>query len=137
MKHDAFAAGVGLLDVEWLEMPDTVFFLARGGLRRLSRSESGFLGHAPEDIFWRDLLELVHEEDLAIVEAEISHVKRTPGAYGRVEARMRDAWGAWRPVQTTIENVIEVPGDGGLVVANVRGVPESSCSTVNGARRCP
>lgn len=97
-----------------------VFVLVAGGLRHLNAAGDGFLGYAPEEIFWRDALELVVGEDRPRIEAMISLVKDAPGASLSAALSFRDPSGARRPVETTVQNVLEVPGDGGLLVVNLR-----------------
>ena len=102
--------------------PGVVFVLAAGGLRHLDRTGS-FLGHPPREIFWRDVLELVHEDDLPRAEGMISRVIEEPGTSLSAGLRFRDATGNWRLMNTSAKNVLEAPGDTGLVVVNVREAP--------------
>jgi PAS domain-containing protein len=99
--------------------PGVVFVLAAGGLRYLDGA-GGFLGYPLPEIFWRDVLELVHEDDLPRAEAMISEVIDRSGASLSTELRFRDASGGWRLMDTSVQNVLEGPEDGGLVVVNVR-----------------
>ena len=99
--------------------PGAVFVLAAGGLRHLDGA-GGFLGYPPREIFWKDVLELVHEDDLPRAEAMISEVIDRSGASLSTELRFRDASGGWRLMDTSVQNVLEGPDDGGLVVVNVR-----------------
>jgi PAS domain S-box-containing protein len=100
--------------------PGVEFVLAAGGLRNLNAAGEGFLGYGPEEIFWRDALELVAGEDRRRMEAMISFVKNAPGASLDARLSFRDPSGARRPVEVTVQNVVEVPGDGGLLVVNIR-----------------
>ena len=97
----------------------TVFVLAAGGLRRLHGRGERFLGFSAEQMFWRDVLELVHEEDLPNAEDLIYEVVRNPGTSISVRLRLRDASGGWRSMDACFQNVLEAPGDTGLVVVNV------------------
>ena len=99
--------------------PGVVFVLAAGGLRHLDRTGT-FLGYPPGVIFWRDVLELVHEDDLPRAKAIISRVVEEPGASLSAGLRFRDASGGWRLMDTSAQNVLEAPGDAGFVVVNVR-----------------
>lgn len=99
--------------------PGVVFFLAAGGLRHLNAAGDGFLGYGPEEIFWRDALELVVGEDRRRIDAMISWVKDMPGASLSATLSFRDPSGARRPVAVTVQNALEVPGDGGLLVVNL------------------
>lgn len=100
--------------------PGVVFVLAAGGLRHMNAAGDGFLGYGPEEIFWRDALELVAGEDRRRMEAMISFVKDAPGASLSARLGFRDPSGARRLVEATVQNVLEVPGDGGLLVVNLR-----------------
>jgi PAS domain-containing protein len=100
-----------------------VFVLAAGGLRHLNSVGDGFLGYSPEEIFWKDVLELIHEKDLPRAEALLSEVMHKPGTSLSARLRFRDASGDWRTMDFTAQNVLlEVPDDVGLLVVNVREV---------------
>jgi len=103
--------------------PGVVFVLAAGGLRHLD-GRRGFLGYPPREIFWKDVLDLVHEDDLPRAQAMISEVIDSPGASLSTELRFRDASGSWRLMDTAVQNVLEGPEDVGLVVANVHEAPD-------------
>ncbi len=100
--------------------PGVVFVLAADGVRHLNRFGDGFLGHPPSEVFWSDALSLVHEDDLPVAEAMISEVVLSPGISLSAELRFRDVSGSWRLMDTCVQNVLEAPGDVGLVVVNVR-----------------
>lgn len=97
-----------------------VFFLARRGLRSLSRAGKPFLDHEAGDLFWRDVFEFVHEEDLPTLRGRISSIIEDPGSSSSIEVRFRDASGAWRWVEAGVQNVLEGPGDPGLLVVDLR-----------------
>lgn len=98
----------------------SAFVLAAGGLRRLHGRGEAFAGYTADELFWRDVLDLVHEEDLPLVGALLFEAKESPGTSRAVGVRLRDAAGDWMTAQFTVVNVLEVPGDTGLVVAAVR-----------------
>jgi hypothetical protein len=97
----------------------SVFVLAAGGLRRLHGRGEGFLGYSAGEMFWRDVLEFVHEEDLPHAEDLIYEVVRNPGTSLSARLRFTDASGGWRSMDACFQNVLEAPGDTGLVVVNV------------------
>jgi hypothetical protein len=99
--------------------PGVVFVLAAGGLRHLD-GEGGFLGYPPRELFWTDVLEFVHEDDLSRARAMISAVIDTPGGSLSTVLRFRDASGSWQLMDTSVQNVLEGPQDVGLLVVNVR-----------------
>ncbi|QIN83928.1 PAS domain-containing protein [Rubrobacter tropicus] len=97
-----------------------VFVFAARGLRRLDGRGDEFLGYSAEEMFWKDVLGLVHEDDLPRVRALISDVMDDPGASFATHPRLRERSGEWRTVELTVRNVLEAPDDTGLVVANAR-----------------
>ena len=102
-----------------------VFFLARHGLRSPSHAGEPFLGYEAPELFWRDVFELVHERDLPTLEGGISTMIERPGTSSSVEVRLLDASGMWRWVEASIHNVLESPGDEGLLIVDVRELPET------------
>ena len=106
----------------------TVFVLAGGGVRHMGRpsgtaaQDGDFLGHAPDDLFWKDLLDLVHPDESEGFRALVSDVKERPGTSASVRLRLLDGLGRWRPAEAAVLNVLEAPDglDGGLLVVNVR-----------------
>jgi len=129
----------------------TVFVLTSSGLRHMglrprsahpNATGRGFLGYLEEEIFWRDALELVHEDDLPLLWFLVSLVMEEPGASESVEVRFRDAWGDWALVDVSVLNVLEAPTgkDTGLLVVNVRQTRESpswSAEMQSGSREAP
>lgn len=129
----------------------TVFVLTSSGLRHMglrpgpgrpNAAGSGFLGYLQEEIFWKDALDLVHEDDLPLLLFLLSLVMEEPGASESVEVRFRDAWGGWVLMDVCVLNVLEAPTghDTGLLVVNVRQLREStlhSAGTRNGSRQAP
>ena len=105
-----------------------VFVLAAGGLRYMGGAghpgENGsgrFLGYPAAEIFWRDALEeLVHAGDRNILEAMIREAKERPGVSLHAKLRFRDASGRLRPVEAVAQNVLEAPGDAGLLFVAAR-----------------
>jgi hypothetical protein len=120
-----------------------VFVLAGGGLRHMGRRaernagrnaghnaerggsaffEQDFLGYGTEDLFWKDVLDLVHPDEADGFRALISDLVRSPGASVSVKLRMLDASGRWRWTDACVQNVLEAPdgADGGLLIVNVR-----------------
>jgi hypothetical protein len=115
----------------------TVFVLTSSGLRHMglrpgparpNATGRGFLGYLQEEIFWKDALELVHEDDLPLLWFLLSLVMEEPGASESVEVRFRDAWGGWVLMDVSVLNVLEAPTghDTGLLVVNVRQTREST-----------
>jgi hypothetical protein len=129
----------------------TVFVLTSSGLRhmglrpgsaRANTTGRGFLGYLQEEIFWKDALELVHEDDVPLLWFLISLVMEEPGASESVDIRFRDAWGDWVLMDVCVLNVLEAPtgNDTGLLVVNVRQPRESTCwraEMPNGNQQAP
>src|SRR5215204_3137764 len=129
----------------------TVFVLTSSGLRHIglrprsahpNATGRGFLGYLEDEIFWRDALELVHEDDLPLLWFLVSLVMEEPGASESVEVRFRDAWGDWALVDVSVLNGLEAPTgkDTGLLVVNVRQTRESpswSAEMQSGSREVP
>jgi hypothetical protein len=115
----------------------TVFVLTSSGLRHIglrpgstrpNATGRGFLGYLQEEIFWKDALELVHEDDLPLLRFLVSLVMEEPGASESVEVRFRDARGDWVLMDVCVLNVLEAPtsNDTGLLVVNVRQTRENT-----------
>lgn len=102
------------------------FVFAARGLRRLHGRGDAFLGYSAGEMFWKDVLELVYEDDLSYARTLISDAMVSPGASFTMGLRLRDESGKWRPVEFTVRNVVEALGDPGLVVANVSAARTSS-----------
>lgn len=97
------------------------FVLAAGSLRRMHGRGESFAGYAADELFWRDLLGLVHAEDLPGVESLLREVVEGRGpCLAATGARLRDASGGWMAAEIAIRKVLESPGDAGLVVADAR-----------------
>lgn len=95
----------------------SAFVLAAGGLRRLYGRGGDFLGHAAADVFWKDVLDLVHPSDLPRAERLVSDAVENPGIILHAPLSVLDVSGDWRPLNVSVQNVVEAPDDGGLVVA--------------------
>jgi hypothetical protein len=106
------------------------FFLARGGLRSLRGTGEPFLGFTAGELFWRDVLELTHVEDLPKLRALISLLVQRPGGCGVAEVRLRDVGGAWCPVVASFRNVFEGPDGFGLLLADLREAADGSSRPV-------
>jgi hypothetical protein len=78
LPHERAGGALGLAGEAPGVARGLVFVLAAGGLRHLNGAGEGLLGYSAEQIFWRDVLELVHEEDLPRAEALISEVIEAP-----------------------------------------------------------
>jgi two-component system cell cycle sensor histidine kinase/response regulator CckA len=89
---------------------------ADGNLTFVGPSVKAVLGYEPEELVGRNILEIVHPEDLPVVREAIRRVVTAAGAVETSECRMRDASGAWHVVESTGTNALDNPAVGGLVV---------------------
>jgi diguanylate cyclase (GGDEF)-like protein/PAS domain S-box-containing protein len=79
------------------------------------------LGFTPDQLVGVKGLGLVHEDDLAGVQAFVERVVSSPGDVERRTFRVTNARGEWRWIEETLTNCVDVPGVQGLV-ANIRDV---------------
>ena len=104
----------------------STFFLAAGGLRRLRGRGEGFAGYTAGEIFWRDVLDLLHEDDRVHVRELLSEAAANPGSVLHAGLRIRDVRGEWRFVEASVQNIAEIPGDHGLVLVDLREIPSAN-----------
>lgn len=97
-----------------------MFVLVAGDASYLKGTDDGFLSCLSEQIFRKDALELVHEEDPPARRPLISEVIKNPGTSLSAELRFREASSGWRLMNTCAQNILEAPDNAGLVVVNVR-----------------
>ena len=83
-----------------------------------SPSAEHIIGFDPEDIEGESFLNLVHEDDAAIVESAIGAVSDTPDSLQRFSFRMRNAAGEWRYFQGVCENHLDDPFVEGIIVSS-------------------
>jgi diguanylate cyclase (GGDEF)-like protein/PAS domain S-box-containing protein len=81
------------------------------------------LGYAVEDRIGRDLLEIVHPDDVASVRQALQLVVAREGGEHRFEHRVRHADGSWHVVQAIAKNMADAEAVGGVVV-NYRDITE-------------
>ena len=81
------------------------------------------LGCTPESLVGRDILRLVHGDDLPVLSATISRVGAGPRRTGAVNFRMRAADGSWHFMETSATNLCPEPAVDGFVVS-MRDVTE-------------
>jgi PAS domain S-box-containing protein len=87
----------------------------------VSAASMTMFGVPPEVMLGKGPREFVHPHDVARVEATLAEVAAVPGSLARYEARTRHADGAWRTVDVTARNLVDVAGVRALVF-NVRDV---------------
>ncbi|MCW2825441.1 MAG: domain S-box-containing protein/diguanylate cyclase protein, partial [Aeromicrobium sp.] len=101
-------------DVAMIAKADTEIMFASPSIRDV-------LGFTPEELVGSKGLGLVHEDDLAGVQAFVDRVVSSPGAVERKTFRVSNAHDEWRWIEETLTNCTDVVGVEGLV-ANLRDV---------------
>jgi diguanylate cyclase (GGDEF)-like protein/PAS domain S-box-containing protein len=81
------------------------------------------MGYRPEDWVGASVLGFVHPEDLARAAELLASVIDQPGAHPPVVVRTRHNDGSWRYIETTPNNLLDVPSIRGIVF-NARDVTE-------------
>ena len=96
-------------------LPDVVFVIDGGGaLRFVSASAAPVLGWDPAEWIGRSVVDLVHEDDIAVVASSILTVQgKELGS--PIEVRVRRADGGWRWLEVIGRNRLQEPGVDGVV----------------------
>ena len=89
---------------------------ADGTVRYLSPSNYALLGHAPEDVVGTNGFELVHPDDRPQVYEGLAQLRNDPDTPLTLKHRFRAGDGAWRMLETTLQNKLDHPVIGGWVV---------------------
>jgi PAS domain S-box-containing protein len=90
---------------------------------RITYSGPPVLGFQDKELVGRDILELIHPDDLAEACANLAEIVSRPGKTVTAMYRTRHADGSWRWVESRAKNLLADPAVGGLVV-NYRDVTE-------------
>lgn len=94
-----------------------------GTLAYVSPAMEFVFGHRVADVVGRDVLALLHPDDLPEAQAAFARVLDTPGLVVQHSSRMRCADGRWADVESTVQNLIDNAAVGGIV-ANTRDVTD-------------
>ena len=86
-------------------------------VRWANRAFERVLGYPVESLTGRDIIPLIHPDDVAALGATTERLGATPGASGFLALRMRSADGAWRSLESSATNLIDDPAIGGFVVS--------------------
>ncbi len=89
-----------------------------------SPSSRRVLGYDPERLTGRNLLELVHPDELESLMSAVRGPLLGPGVGPSFEFRFRNAGGAWRVLDVRTNNLLATPAVGGIIL-NCRDVTES------------
>ena len=79
------------------------------------------LGYKPEEVVGRNLMELIHPDDVAAAAAALTYAMGRPGVTGDIEVRILHADGSWRVHEASSFNLLDNPGVQGMVI-NARDV---------------
>ena len=102
--------GIGLLNAD-------------GTFAYSSPSTERLLGYPTEELSGRNILDLVHPDDLADAAGKLASVVTSVGRAESAELRLKHADGGWRWVQGTGRNLLDDPALGGVVI-NYRDITE-------------
>ena len=97
----------------------------RAELEYANPAAERLLGLVPEDFIGRNMLELVHPDDLEIVAAALSRDLAQPGVHPPAVYRLQAASGEWRHLEVTATNCLDDPAIGGIVI-NARDISEQT-----------
>ncbi|RJP30599.1 MAG: PAS domain S-box protein [Actinobacteria bacterium] len=81
------------------------------------------LGYEPEEMIGKNLLEMIHSDDIAVARAALDLAFRRPGVSKYAEVRIRHKDGSWRIHEASSTNLLDDPKIQGLVI-NSRDVTE-------------
>lgn len=103
---------------------DTTFVLGTGGIvTYASPSTRTFLGCAPEELFGRSALDLIHPDDRSWVAERLTENLEESGIMESIQFRMAHTDGTWRHAEAVVVDQRGRPSVGGYV-ANVRDITE-------------
>ncbi|HEU4569042.1 MAG TPA: EAL domain-containing protein [Gemmatimonadales bacterium] len=96
---------------------DVVFVLDREGrVRYSSGSVERVLGYGAEEFLGRDVVHLVHPEQLARARARFREVLAVPGTLVNSEVRVRHADGSWLTLEVSANNQLDDPAIDGVII---------------------
>ncbi len=88
----------------------------RGDIRYASPSVERLLGLRPEDLVGRGVFEFVHPDDSGPFRQLIDRAPSSPGPSSGFEFRHRTNSGDWRMLDATVNNLLDDPAVGGIVI---------------------
>jgi len=91
---------------------------ADGTIVYTSPSMERVLGYGPDELVGTQTRDLMHPDDVARVEAEVTEQFLSDGEEAPIEYRVRHRDGSWRVVEGVIANLLDEPGIGGIVATN-------------------
>ena len=94
-----------------------------GKLTYVGPSVTRVLGHTPQDLEGRSILDIVHDDDRAVMRQGMREAMARPGHPITVQYRLRHADGSWRWMEGVGTNLLHEPMVAGII-ANVRDVTD-------------
>jgi diguanylate cyclase (GGDEF)-like protein/PAS domain S-box-containing protein len=94
-----------------------------GSIRYASPSVERLMGYQPEEWLGQSVVSLIHPDDLAPAVQSLASVMDQPGVHPATVLRIRHRDGSWRDIETTANNLLDVPSIRGVVM-NARDVTE-------------
>jgi len=94
-----------------------------GRYKYASPSVARIFGYVQEDIPYLNSAEMTHPEDLPAVLAEITKLLHDPTYIPTIQYRFLHKNGSWRWIESTINNLLSVPGVAGIII-NFRDIHE-------------
>ena len=95
----------------------------RGDIRYASPSVVRLLGLKPDALVGRSMIDFIHPDDAEPFRELIENAPSNPGPSAGFEFRHRTDTGEWRTLDATVNNLLEDPAVGGIVV-NSRDVTD-------------
>lgn len=89
---------------------------AEGIVRFINPSIETLLGYRPDDVLGHLIFEFIHPEDIPRAAVEYSEIIHRQGVSLPIVVRVRDAAGAWVPVEFIANSQVEDPEIGGVIV---------------------
>jgi PAS domain S-box-containing protein len=89
---------------------------AEGIVRFINPSIETLLGYRPDDVLGHPIFEFIHPEDIPRAAVEYSEIIHRQGVSLPIVVRIRDAAGAWVPMEFIANSQVEDPEIGGIIV---------------------
>ena len=91
---------------------------AEGKFVFASESHRNVLGYEAAELEGRDIMELVHEDDIAVANREFERLSAEPGGSVHMTLRCRHKDGSWRRLDSRARNLLHDPAIRGIVSAS-------------------
>ncbi|HEY9726622.1 MAG TPA: PAS domain S-box protein [Chroococcales cyanobacterium] len=96
---------------------------ADGTIRYISPAVQGILGYKPGELIRKNIFDIVHPEDIAVVKEDFQHVLKNSTTHSSIELRCRHKDGSWHYIESTYSNLLMDAPVARLVV-NARDITE-------------